>query len=528
MLISMKRTHLLQKVNTMKSHSYVSVKLRYDPEVNYSLVHAGNPFLHDITVHNHGSKELKEVSVVFELVGYAQHSVFIPNLPDKGHCPITDPFHFYFDLSALETLRVPVDSQLRVTVNGQRIQINGSDAVKVTVLPANAWSYKRDERALATFVVPHTETIDKLKRDAGLILQSRGFADFLNAKPSLAKPFAVADAFYSCLRERYSIRYAREPSHAYADGWQAVRFPNEVLGQNEGTCIDLALLFAACFEAVGCIPLIIIVNIREGHQHALIGCLRDDVDAPEVLVRDEKQIREWESSGKLLVFDPTGCTRTDKYPKGVDFKQCVAEGKDYISNNSLCYALNIIRAREEGVTPLPFGHRVPPKPLLRRFLLPLSLAAAGLVIGWSSVFFIRSPSSPPTVGTRQFEPTPAQVVTTQTPEIPITRPYEQPPEVKPEKPPEKPSAVAAPLKTPPKRRRQENSSTRVDETVTNETTAQTAGQEPDASRGLPEGKDWAQIAQNELKSKIEMDEKVKKRKNKEFEGIDIRGKYPGP
>src|SRR5205085_2222484 len=82
----------------------------------------------------------------------------------------------------------------------------------------------------------------------------------------------IARAVYCSLHELHDLAYDYEPP-CWESSSQRVRFPDEVLVDGKGTCIDLALLVTAVLENAlwdsAAQPLLLLVP-----GHALVGCWR--------------------------------------------------------------------------------------------------------------------------------------------------------------------------------------------------------------------------------------------------------------
>ena len=105
---------------------------------------------------------------------------------------------------------------------------------------------------LASFVLKESDAVKEVigRALATVRYLARGcnsFEDILEHHPDPV--VTTVKVLYDCLQERYEIKYGREPRY-YGTDWQMIRFPADVLDPKtlEGTCIDLALLLAACLE----------------------------------------------------------------------------------------------------------------------------------------------------------------------------------------------------------------------------------------------------------------------------------------
>jgi hypothetical protein len=363
----------LRLMEERKDESFTLPQLRVVvnclPTVNYSLYHAGVPFLSDLIVFNDSETTQNEIEFQLALPGFAQfHPITIPTVPVKGSYTVNPLPELWFNLEKLRDL--PAPEMFPLEAGASRKQLRLMPPVQINVLPPNAWHCVGHEAALTGFVMPHSKAVEEVISRAHFALRrmlrgARGFADASESSDPRAFEKTIK-AVYFCLQERYGITYEYEP-RTYDPEWQMVRFHHEVLEKLKGTCIDLALLFAACLENIHLDPLIILVQTGAELQHALVGCWRHGTPrrpdgTPELVpvIKDAVALRQWvdSDSGELIVLDSKGFSETEESPAGMSFIECREKGIDYIKNCPLVYALDIVAAREAGITPMPFGQGV--------------------------------------------------------------------------------------------------------------------------------------------------------------------------
>lgn len=128
---------------------------------------------------------------------------------------------------------------------------------------ANLWD-SSDGRALLKHIATRESTVqDEMKRARSLAR---------DAYPGIAGreyDFALCQVLYDEFkRRRYA--YEIEPQTGTRAGVQAIRWPMQIVHGKAATCIDLACLFAALFEAAGLQALVIVVR-TPAMAHALPG-----------------------------------------------------------------------------------------------------------------------------------------------------------------------------------------------------------------------------------------------------------------
>jgi len=314
------------------------IKVTCLPEVNYSLIHAGIPFLSEVVVINQGTQPLVRGQLYLALSDYAEQVIPIPSIPAQDRVSFNPPPQMSFEPRMLRNLAAPETVPLKAWLNNEAVPL--TEPVEVKILPPTAWHQKGYEATLVGFVMPNSQAINEIITRSRLPLQRlfkhvQGFADALEASNPDADNFdpsaiqKIMMAVYFCLEERYEITYEYE--HPGDVAWQTIRFHDQIVAEKEGTCIDLALLFAACLENIHLNPLIIVVQIDAFTQHAFIGCWIQPVFLPSPLIRDEQQLRQWVKQGDILVIDSMGYVLSGEFPAKMRFGQCQYAGKRYIN-----------------------------------------------------------------------------------------------------------------------------------------------------------------------------------------------------
>ena len=182
----------------------------------------------------------------------------------------------------------------------------------------------------------------------------------------------LVDAVYSTLLEK-GVRYALEKYNS-ADPTQLIRTPSEIVGQKEGTCLDLALFF--CGVCLGCelLPLVILI---EGHALAAVS-LNYDIRTKDDLTRSERRyfkdglltnteaLRQMVDGGAYLAVECTGFAETEKLPQSLpegvgrnfkgllSFERAVDAGSEQLSREDrpFLFALDIAAAHDLGFKPI--------------------------------------------------------------------------------------------------------------------------------------------------------------------------------
>lgn len=177
-------------------------------------------------------------------------------------------------------LRESVHTTLAVEVkcDGQSIH---RDSYRVTLLPADEWTDDdADRQWLPSFVLPRDPVVQRIIEAAPDYLRaladdsSRGFDGYQRLAADGGDEGGVVDlqvrAIWSALLYETPLSYINPPP-TYTPGAQRVRTPGQIFAGRHGTCLDLALLFAACLEYIGLMPVIFLIQ-----GHAFPGYWRSE------------------------------------------------------------------------------------------------------------------------------------------------------------------------------------------------------------------------------------------------------------
>ncbi len=217
--------------------------------------------------------------------------------------------------------------------------------VPLELLAYNEWPGAGSLPAiLAAFVLPNHPALVPVLRDAAGRLAAgtgqHGLNGYQGRDPRRAR--AIAEAVFQALGAR-GIAYVNPPA-SFEEHGQKVRTPEQVLQDRLGTCLDLAVLYAACLEQVGLHPLLV---LAEGHALAGFWCVEQTF--PEAAVEDPLPLRKRVELGDLCLVECT--TLCAPSPS---FTEALAEGKRHCAADSAFrHAVDVRAARRAGFRPLP-------------------------------------------------------------------------------------------------------------------------------------------------------------------------------
>ncbi len=346
-------------------------------ELNYSMLHNNRGiFSYFGLTKTPPLKKLKNVAVSVTL--YAGN--------EQAHYECSGDMRYtYWFLH--DDIRVPLTSGLLrssrstiVTSIVVRVTYDGKDAYlnthRVKLLPIDQWQDDDNNRKwLPSFVFPGDgavrRVIDESQRYLTALADSigAGFTGYQDAPSDLdaaADDAAIyesvdnqARAMWWALINELPLNYVNPPP-SYSVRSQRVRTPSDVLESKRGTCLDLALFFAACLEYVDLRPVVFLL-----YGHAFPGYFRtekahDDLRRSVSTASEDEapwMFRGPESYG--LILDMIG--RGDLVPietlalnQRRGFIEAIEQGGVNLrAPGAFQYLVDIKTAREQGITPLP-------------------------------------------------------------------------------------------------------------------------------------------------------------------------------
>jgi hypothetical protein len=268
---------------TTPAEAKEGLKLRVKPleEINYSLLHNRQPMFSRLELANPDSLMTHDVRVDVELfagpeplrcqaaVEVTPHS---QSLLDQVFLPLTSP--------VLRGVREKMRASLKAKIAVGDAVIHDK-IYRVTLLPVNEWVDSDAQRQwLPSFVYPLDPAVANIVQKAQRHLRalsdswSVGFDGYQSVDPGQEDPTAPVDeqvaAIWNALVQDIEVGYINPPP-TYTEQAQRLRSPSQVIQGGRGTCIDLALLLASCWEYVGIHPVIFLLS-----GHAFPGYWRSE------------------------------------------------------------------------------------------------------------------------------------------------------------------------------------------------------------------------------------------------------------
>jgi hypothetical protein len=199
---------------------------------------------------------------------------------------------------------------------------------------------------LATLVDRNADELAPILQTVGQTLGC-GIGDLLS-RSDATHARKVPKAIYEAVCCTTNVHYDWEPATP-GENDQEVRLAGKLLKDKVGTCLDLALLYAALLERAHSAPAVLVVDT--GDVWHSIGAFfdRGAHDATPLVLTDAKAIRELVRRGALIPVETTGLS-TNKGTKKT-YEEACEEGTKLLTTARPLALVNILVARNRGFKP---------------------------------------------------------------------------------------------------------------------------------------------------------------------------------
>lgn len=330
----------------------LEVEVLTQPAVNLALVHNRVPLVQTVLVRNTGEHPQVDVTVTVSLHGQGAElaepwvRTFEGELAPGEEQSASDLGTVHPTYEHLAGLNESHPATLRVVAS----RTWGDDAelaVPIDVLAANEWfNAPIFYSSLAAFVQPNTRAVGAVLDAASDILRKETKDSSLGGyQKGPERAAQIAAAIYAALHRR-GIRYINPPAH-FEDTGQKVRTTAQVLDERFGTCIDLAVAYAACLEQAGLYPVVFLVK-----GHAFAGFVRDGESGglPQAVLTEPNQLVNLVESGHVIPVEAAYYGDAKEH----GFKGAVGIAKARFSDPDTLHGLvAVTSARHDGIRPLP-------------------------------------------------------------------------------------------------------------------------------------------------------------------------------
>ena len=324
----------------------VELKIIADPTIGYAAIQNNIPVVRSLVVKNASAEVLKSLDVQLSCIpGFAQGARFQFEQLAPGESRTLSPVDLQPDHAYLIQLDEGEKAAIRVkAVSAGQCLADVSHPIEV--LAYDQWAGTRSlPELLAAFSMPNSLVVDRLLGKASALLRQSDAGLSLDGYQSKNRErvWKQVSAIYSALLAE-GLHYSNPPASFGADG-QKIRTPERIFDGRVATCLDLAMLFASCFEQAGLHP---VVLFKEGH--AWIGVWLIETSFPTAVADDVMAVRKRVKSGEFLTLETTGIAGDQK----PSLRWACATGDGYLDEeNGFHYAVDIHRARQLQIRALP-------------------------------------------------------------------------------------------------------------------------------------------------------------------------------
>ena len=365
----------------------LDVVIKLKDRINYSLLHNGQSLFEEFSLRKLCDGLVRGIGI--ELVLYAGGGQTFPyrsyiDMVDS-YLPLADRIHFPLTSYLMRSVRESVKSVLYIDITWNN-KIVHRDTVPVKLLAIDEWVDTPELDAyLPSFVLSRdnavAKVIDNAQRYVRLFNEdsTAGFSGYQGVDKKAKDPYATVDlqvkALWSTLSFDMALGYINPPP-TFTESSQRLRTPSYVIDGKRGTCIDLALLLAACLEYIGIYPVIFLIS-----GHAFPGYWRSE-DARDAFLRmSSKNLMPLTGERSSALSDAQGRTpnkpwmftnyaevaqlakegavvplETTYLTQQLGFTEAMKGGREDLRDKSqFCSMIDVQRARTDKnpVTPLP-------------------------------------------------------------------------------------------------------------------------------------------------------------------------------
>lgn len=337
----------------------LEVEVFTQPAVNLALVHNRVPLVQAVTVRNAGEGPQLDVTVTVSLHGQGMDLTVPWTRTFEGELAPGQEFS-WSDLGTvhpghehLAGLNESHPATLRVVAS----RTWGDDAelaVPIDVLAHNEWfNAPIFYSSLAAFVQPNTRAVGAVLDAASDILRKETKdASLQGYQQGPERAALIAAAIYAALHRR-GIRYI-DPPASFEQTGQKVRTTAQVLDERFGTCVDLAVAYAACLEQAGLFPVLWLVQ-----GHAFAGFVRDGEGGglPQAVLTEPNQLVNLVKSGHVVPVEAAYYGDSKEH----GFAGAIGIAKARFSEpDTLRGLVAVTSARNDGIRPLPSHDELAP------------------------------------------------------------------------------------------------------------------------------------------------------------------------
>lgn len=321
----------------------ISIKAEVTGSYNLAMQQNFVPILGRIALYNAGNTPSGDLhlSITSDPAFFEPVSCAMAPIAPQGSIELNEPA-IKVSADFLLTLKERVNGSIQIKVTGGATSVSCDH--RITLLAFNECEgYMYLPELISAFIMPNSAAIEQLLAKSATILNSwstgHAISGYQSRDPIVVSNIAAAifAAAASC-----AINYCVPPA-SFEAGGQKIRFPDIIMANKLGTCLDLSLFFCACLEQAGLNPIIILAQ-----NHAFVGLWLKNESFPLCFIDNALSLRKRVELKEIAVFETTLITGI-----GSDFATACKIGEQKLLQNDIVGFIDIRRCRSTHILPLP-------------------------------------------------------------------------------------------------------------------------------------------------------------------------------
>ncbi len=320
------------------------------PSLNAAFYENSVPVLEELSIINGSEQELPlvEVSISSEPPFVLPRSWRLQQV-DAGQLRLVKSLDLKLDGALLAAQTEASRTLVTFVASGPEGEI-GRTTCDLRVLARSQWGgLSGMPDILAAFVLPNDPAIARILKSASVLLANEGLPSSLEGyQGDKKRVWQQAQAIWNAVCA-LDVSYINPPASFVEDG-QRIRLPSQAVEERLATCLDTTVLFAACLEAIGLRPLIVLMK-----GHAFVGFWLSTVDAGTSVLQDLPGIRNRLKLHDLKVFETTLATglRKATFAAACERGEANLRSVDDEGESEFREVIDVHRARLRRILPLP-------------------------------------------------------------------------------------------------------------------------------------------------------------------------------
>ncbi len=331
-----------------ESSNSPKVEFIYTPVANYAIQQNRIPIIRKLVVENPSDEDLLDLKIEIkgepDFVNNWEHRIEILQAHQRIEIEVKG---LKLLANFLSELTEKLSGDLFLSISSKE-ELLFTENYNVDILAYDQWNgIGTLPEMLAAFVTPNHPEISKVIQIASRILDNwtdnPSFDAYQSLNPNRVKKQmgAVFEAIASL-----GIVYCSPPASFENEG-QRIRMCDTMFSQKLATCVDMAILYASCIEAIGLNPLLVVIN-----GHAFVGAwLIDDTFADSVnddVSLLKKRIAQGINEITLVEATCMNAGHIQSFDEAIN-----SANYKLVKEEDFILFVDIKRARFSGIKPLP-------------------------------------------------------------------------------------------------------------------------------------------------------------------------------